>query len=563
MTVAELASIPPVPGQPNGSTYYIRTFRVYDNTAPTFTVAPCPSGNALITITDLVYDYYSVQSGSGAPLNLNPGQRSAVVPLASGATSVTVVGHYTAPNICESQQATQPVAPLLPPQTPLLTTLTLQGALPGGTATLAIGQLPAGYFYTLQRADASAPGGFATVATVPAGSTSFAVPGAAPGCYRLLRTDACQLSTAASDLICTLNLTGNSTQNRNQLLFSDAGGSGAVYTVSRDGKVLTTGIASISGGLEDSDVQCGTSYSYTVTATYPNGTKSVSNAVTILTTSNLPPQQPLLVPSFNVRNVVELRPVLAGGTLPAGSTLFYRRAAGGGPADFGSATTLRPRRDSTALEDLRKNPPCYSVRVTDVCGNTSSESAATCPSLLSASPADADGTTASLSWSAFTGPTPGAAASYVLERLSSDNQVLDNIAVSGNSYTDLSPNTTQQVLRYRLRISGAGLPAGTVSYSNIATVTRRLFLTIPTAFTPNGDGLNDVLEVKGKYLKDYTFVVVDRNGQEVFRGSQRADVWDGRIKGHAPVLGGYVWRFQQNNEDGTPFTASGSVTILK
>jgi gliding motility-associated-like protein len=137
------------------------------------------------------------------------------------------------------------------------------------------------------------------------------------------------------------------------------------------------------------------------------------------------------------------------------------------------------------------------------------------------------------------------------------------VVVTGTTYTDLAPPGDRQVARYRLQISGAGLPAGTFSYSNRATVTRRLTITIPTAFTPNNDGLNDVLEVKGKYLNNYTFVVVDRNGQEVFRGTQRNETWDGTIKGHTPVLGSYVWRFQQNNEDGEPFSATGTVTILK
>ena len=57
--------------------------------------------------------------------------------------------------------------------------------------------------------------------------------------------------------------------------------------------------------------------------------------------------------------------------------------------------------------------------------------------------------------------------------------------------------------------------------------------------------------------------MVDRNGQEVFRGTQRNEAWDGTIQGHAPVLGAYVWRFQQESEDGKPFIATGSVTILK
>ena len=208
-------------------------------------------------------------------------------------------------------------------------------------------------------------------------------------------------------------------------------------------------------------------------------------------------------------------------------------------------------------------PPCYTVRLVDVCGNVSPASPATCPAILSASAADPDGSTAALSWTAFIGPDPTIPATYTLQRLAADGSVLSTVAVAGTSYTDLAPPTDRQVLRYRLQIGGAGLPAGTFSFSNLASVTRQFTLAIPTAFTPNGDGLNDVLEVKGKYLSNYTFVVVDRNGQQVFRGSQRSETWDGTINGHAPVPGAYVWRFQQNNEDGKPFSATGSVTILK
>ena len=57
--------------------------------------------------------------------------------------------------------------------------------------------------------------------------------------------------------------------------------------------------------------------------------------------------------------------------------------------------------------------------------------------------------------------------------------------------------------------------------------------------------------------------VVDRNGQEVFRGTSRTDVWNGSIRGQKPVPGTYVWRFQQDNEDGERYRNSGTVTILQ
>ena len=554
VTVSELANFGSIP------TYYIRTYKVYGTPLPLFTVLPCPNGLAQVTVTDATYDTYTVRVGNGPSQAITRNQPTTLA-VPAGATTVTLTGHYAANGLC-TKENTLPIPTLAAPQTPLLTRLTLQGPLPGGAATLDVTQLPAGYLYTLQIADGSAPGGFRRVADVPAGSTSFSLPSPVASCYRLSRTDVCASSTAVSGIICTLSLAGSSSNNRNQLLLTNAGTGGA-YIVTRNGMPLTT-FTTIPGGLEDADVQCGTSYKYRVTAAQAGSGAAVSNEVTITTQSALPPRQPQLLASFNLNNVVVLTPILAM-PLTAGSTLRYQRASGSQPpANFGPpATTARSLRDSTALAEVRAQPPCYTVRLTDVCSNASPESSAACPALLTASAADPDGRTATLTWSAFTGPAPAQPATYTLQRLAADGTVLSTVAVNGTSYTDLTPPTDHQVLRYRLQIGGAGLPLGTFSYSNSASVTRQPTLTIPTAFTPNGDGLNDVLEVKGRYLRNYTFVVVDRNGQEVFRGTQRNEAWDGSIRGHAPVPGAYVWRFQQENEDGKSFIATGSVTILK
>ncbi|MEL5994621.1 T9SS type B sorting domain-containing protein [Hymenobacter segetis] len=544
-------------------TYYIRNFKVYDTPLPVFTVAPCPGGAALVTVTDSTYNRYEVQAGTGTsqPIAYN---QPLFVPL-MGATSVTVTGRYKDNNVCE-RTATQPVGTLAPAVKPTLTSLTLSAPLPSGTATLAVGNLPAGYRYTLQVETGT---GFQDVVphvNVPPGSPPFPVPGTVKGRYRIARADYCGGSPDASFEIGTLSLTGASASNLNQLVLDDANGfrPGTAYTVTRNGTAINT-LTRTGDGFEDADVQCGIRYTYVVTATQPGGGVAISNPFAIRTVSKLPPPQPRLVASFNLNNVVVLTPTLATPTLPAGSSLHYSRTAGSGaPTDFGKpVASLRAPRDSTDLATLKASPPCYSVRLVDFCGNISPASPATCPAILSASAADADGSTTALTWTAFTGPDPAIPATYTLQRLAADGSILSTVAMTGNTYTDLTPPTDRQVLRYRLQISGAGLPTGTFSYSNLASLTRQLTLTIPTAFTPNGDGLNDVLEVKGKYLNNYTFVVVDRNGQEVFRGTQRSETWDGTIRGHAPVLGAYVWRFQQNNEDGQPFSATGSVTILK
>ncbi|MFC7668526.1 hypothetical protein ACFQT0_14940 [Hymenobacter humi] len=139
VTVSELANaVAGGTGAP--STYYVRTFRVYDTAPPAFTVAPCPSSSALVTVTDAAYDSYTVQVGTGAPQAIVRNQPT-VVAVPNGATSVTVRGQYAATGLCEGS-ATQTIAPLAPAQVPTLTRLTLQGPLPGGTAALEVSQLP-------------------------------------------------------------------------------------------------------------------------------------------------------------------------------------------------------------------------------------------------------------------------------------------------------------------------------------------------------------------------------------------------------------------------------------
>ncbi|WP_208174753.1 gliding motility-associated C-terminal domain-containing protein [Hymenobacter negativus] len=511
-----------------------------------------------VTLTDAAYDSYEVQVGTliraitrNAPETMPMG----------GANTVVVTGRYTALGTCTGS-ASQPISSIAPAAPAQFTSLALQSPLPGGAATLTIGGLLAGYRYTLQFQPA-AGGPFTDVpgVTITPGTPTVSLPRASAGSYRIFSNDACGTSPLPSNSIGTLSLTGTSADNRNQLLLTGAAGP---YTVTRNDQPLTT-FTTILGGLEDADVQCGSTYKYVVTSLQPGGGRAISNEVSITTVSSLLPPQPRLVASFNANDVVELTPLLATAGLPTGSSLVYSRTAGAQTANFNPVTNARLLRDSTMmLADLLANPPCYSVRQSDVCGNTSLASPSTCPALLSARPADPDGSTITLTWTPFVGPDPTQPVTYTLQRLAADGTVLPrSVVVTGNTYTDLTPPTNRQVARYRLQISGAGLPPDTFSYSNRANVTRRLTLTIPTAFTPNSDGLNDVLEIKGKYLNNYTFVVVDRNGQEVFRGTQRSETWDGTIKGHAPVLGAYVWRFQQNNEDGTPFSLTGTVTILK
>jgi gliding motility-associated-like protein len=560
VTISELAN--PAPGSGGGvGTVYVRNFQVYATTAPTFTLVPCLNNTVALTIASGGgYDQYSTQV-NGVPGGPFSAGTTITLPAPAGA-SVMVIGRYLANGLC-SGQATQTVPALAAPQTPVLSRLTVAGTLPGAI-TLDVSSLPAGYLYDLQRADAGSPGGFRRVQAVAAGSSTISLAGAPAGLYRLGRRDVCRTDSAFSAPVPTLVLSAASLNNVNSLSWQ-AAGPVAGYTLLRNGTALATLPASATS-YPDAAVTCGTRYTYRLQATTA-GSTTISNEVAVQTISALAPPPPLLNASFDLRNRLTLTARQASGAaLPSGGQLLYSRQGGPGNLDFAAVPAATDTlRDPADVAALLAAPPCYTVRLQDVCGNGSAASPATCPSLLRVEAADPEGLTARLSWSAFRGPGGAATGvSYRVLTLSPTGAVLaTSAAFGGLTYLDPAPPTTFQVLRYRIEASGGGLPAGTVSYSNVASLTRQPRVVVPNAFTPNGDGLNDVLELKGRYLNGFTFVVVDRNGQEVFRATDRSQTWDGTSRGRAPVNGAYVWRFTLRDEAGQEFSQTGTVTILK
>lgn len=57
------------------------------------------------------------------------------------------------------------------------------------------------------------------------------------------------------------------------------------------------------------------------------------------------------------------------------------------------------------------------------------------------------------------------------------------------------------------------------------------FVYVPNAFSPNGDGVNDVLKVHSQVLEEFTLLIFNRWGQIVWETSDASDTWDGTFNG--------------------------------
>jgi gliding motility-associated-like protein len=68
---------------------------------------------------------------------------------------------------------------------------------------------------------------------------------------------------------------------------------------------------------------------------------------------------------------------------------------------------------------------------------------------------------------------------------------------------------------------------------------------IPNSFTPNGDGLNDIfLPVTEAELENYTMLIYNRWGQQIFESHNINKGWDGKYKGKLVELGVYTYRIE-------------------
>ena len=90
-------------------------------------------------------------------------------------------------------------------------------------------------------------------------------------------------------------------------------------------------------------------------------------------------------------------------------------------------------------------------------------------------------------------------------------------------------------------------------------------LTIPNAFSPNGDGNNDIFRVLGLNVAELEVQIYDRWGVQVFeyKTSDLLEGWDGKFKDSDCELGVYVYYAKVTFVDGSEEFTKGNVTLIR
>jgi len=131
-----------------------------------------------------------------------------------------------------------------------------------------------------------------------------------------------------------------------------------------------------------------------------------------------------------------------------------------------------------------------------------------------------------------------------------------------NDGSVLSKNTIQNEGEYRVTVSNN---CGTVSKGvHVRIIDCISYLDVPNAFSPNSDGLNDVLFALGRNIENISFIIYDRWGQKVFVSNNLTDGWDGTFKGRTLESATFMYSISATGiNDGKSIIKMGNIALIQ
>jgi gliding motility-associated-like protein len=89
------------------------------------------------------------------------------------------------------------------------------------------------------------------------------------------------------------------------------------------------------------------------------------------------------------------------------------------------------------------------------------------------------------------------------------------------------------------------------------------FIYVPNSFSPNGDGINDVFQVKSDILDEFTIIVFSRWGQMVWQASSAAQYWDGSYNGELLSPAVFDYYLEGRCFDGQKVKMKGNINLIR
>lgn len=128
---------------------------------------------------------------------------------------------------------------------------------------------------------------------------------------------------------------------------------------------------------------------------------------------------------------------------------------------------------------------------------------------------------------------------------------------------------SHRIVLYAVFVHGNDTVAYTEDYWNetgpIVVSISESKLEMPNAFSPNGDGINDVYKAKSGYqsIVEFHAAIYNRWGQKLYEWTDPAGGWDGKYNGHDVKQGVYFVQVKAKGADGRKFNIKRDVNLLR
>ena len=155
---------------------------------------------------------------------------------------------------------------------------------------------------------------------------------------------------------------------------------------------------------------------------------------------------------------------------------------------------------------------------------------------------------------------------------------LNAVDVNGTGFTKFNWSPADGLNNPFIQDPVAALPTGVRTYTvravsdagcaAIATITIKVFsvadIFVPSGFSPNGDGINDLLKPRPVGIREFKyFAIFSRWGQRIFFSSDPSVGWTGSADSNTQAAGTYVWMAAGIDYSGKLVQRKGTVTLVR
>lgn len=234
--------------------------------------------------------------------------------------------------------------------------------------------------------------------------------------------------------------------------------------------------------------------------------------------------------------------------------ILYRQDAGGDYKDIGKSFRLQDETTKVLIDSNTIN--CFKLKPIDTCA-AKLESNILCTAYIKATN-DVDKNIVAI--------TPYLLPSTITKQTITKNNLLWKTPSRVEFiFEDPDPACGQQTC-YRLQIN----TKQGIILSNISCIGPPLTLCnqlgnvyIPDAFSPNGDGFNDVFELKGDIPRDFELTIFDKWGRAVFQSKSYSNSWGGTENGFVSPSGAYFYHLVMKDKAGISFEKRGVILLIR